>query len=182
MAAQSETQLTLRPLVARLQAEVPTLTITVANTYAVRGRTPKGDYESRVFLKNGEIRTTFLRKGGNPLQEMRLLCRTNEAREESGLGGHVAAIVANEEKLPWVRKEVSRENGDESVTILPFGHAEHAPQVIVRTSALTGFVCLEVRDAREMSPAEARLVAEALIRAAQMAAESSGAGRSGDTA
>lgn len=172
MPALSETQLTLRPLVARLQAEVPTFTITVANTYAVRGRTPKGDYESRVFLKNGEIRTTFLRKGGNPLQEMRLLCRTGEAREESGLDEHVAAIRANEEKLPWVRKEVSPENGDESVTILPFGSADHAPRVVVRTSALTGFVCLEVCDAREMSPAEARLVAEALIRAAQMAANS----------
>jgi hypothetical protein len=43
---------------------------------------------------------------------------------------------------------------------------------VVRTSALTGFVSMEVVDAREMSPAEARLVAEALIRAAEIAADS----------
>lgn len=168
----SDSQPTLRPLVARLREEIPTLTITVANSFAVRGRTPKGDYETRVFLKNGEIRTTFLRKGGNPLHDMRLLCRTNVEREEAGLGEHIAAIAAHEEKLPWVRKEVSRENGDEYVTILPFGEAGQAPRVVVRTSALTGIVSMEVRDAREMSPAEARLVAEALIRAAEMAAES----------
>jgi hypothetical protein len=143
----------------------------VANTYAVRGRTPKGDYESRVFLKNNDIRTTFLRKGGNPLQDMRLLCRTHAEGQDAGLGEHIAAIIANEEKLPWVRKEISRENGDEFVTILPFGDAGHAPRVIVRTSAATGFVSMEVSEAREMSPAEARLVAEALIRAAEMAAE-----------
>jgi hypothetical protein len=166
----SESQASLRPLVARLQEELPTLTVTVANSLAVRGRTPKGDYETRVFLKNGEIRTTFLRKGGNPLHDLRLLCRTSVERD--GLGEHVAAMVAHEQKLPWVRKEISRENGDEFVTILPFGDAGQAPRVIVRTSALTGFVSMEVSDAREMSPAEARLVAEALIRAAEMAAES----------
>jgi hypothetical protein len=158
--------------VARFRDEVPALTVTVANSFAVRGRTAKGDYESRVFIKNGEIRTTFLRKGGNPLRDIRLLCRTSAERVEAGLSEHVAAIVANEEKLPWVRKEVSRENGDEYVTILPFGEAGQAPRVVVRTSALTGFVSMEVCDAREMSPAEARLVAEALIRAAEMAAES----------
>jgi len=166
----SDSQPTLRPLVARLNEEIPTLTITVANSFAVRGRTPKGDYESRVFLKNGEIRTTFLRKGGNPLHDMRLLCRTSVEREQAGLGEHVAAIAGHEEKLPWVRKEISQESGDECVTILPFGDAGHAPRVVVRTTALTGLVSMEVCDAREMSPAEARLVAEALIRAAEMAA------------
>lgn len=167
-----DSQPTLRPLVASFRDKVPTLTVTVANSFAVRGRTAKGDYESRLFIKNGEIRTTFLRKGGNPLQDLRLLCRTNVDREEAGLAEHVASIAANEDKLPWVRKEISRENGDEFVTILPFGDAGQAPRVVVRTSALTGFVSMEVCDAREMSPAEARLVAEALIRAAEMAADS----------
>lgn len=172
MTARSDSQPNLRSLVARLRENIPTFTITVANSLAVRGRTPKGDYESRVFLKNGEIRTTFLRKGGNPLQDMRLLCRTPVERGEAGLGDHITAIAGHEEKLPWVRKEVSRENGDEFVTILPFGDAAPAPRVVVRTSAATGFVSMEVCDAREMSPAEARLVAEALIRAAEMAADS----------
>lgn len=171
MTVQAEPPLTLRPLVALLKEQIPAFTITVANSYAVRGRTAKGHYESRVFLKNGEIRTTFLRKGGNPLQDMRLLCRTSGERQEAGLAGHISAIIANEEKLPWVRKEVSRENGDEFVTILPFGDAGQAPRVVVRTSAATGFVSMEVCEAREMSPAEARLVAEALIRAAEMAAD-----------
>jgi hypothetical protein len=172
MPALLDSQPSLRPLVTLFRDKVPSFTVTVANSFAVRGRTAKGDYESRVFIKNGEIRTTFLRKGGNPLHDMRLLCRTNVEREEAGLAEHAAAIAAHEEKLPWVRKEVSRENGDEFVTILPFGDAGQAPRVVVRTSALTGFVSMEVVDAREMSPAEARLVAEALIRAAEIAADS----------
>jgi hypothetical protein len=83
MPVRSDSQPNLRPLVARLREEIPTFTITVANSLAIRGRTPKGDYETRVFLKNGEIRTTFLRKGGNPLQDMRLLCRTPVERAEA---------------------------------------------------------------------------------------------------
>jgi hypothetical protein len=54
MPVRSESQASLRPLVARLREELPTLT--VANSLAVRDRTPKGDYETRVFLKNGERR------------------------------------------------------------------------------------------------------------------------------
>jgi hypothetical protein len=172
MTGPSESHPTLRPLEARLREELPALNITVANSFAVRGRTPKGDYETRVFLKNGEIRTTFLRKGGNPLQDLRLLCRTPVARAGEGLEEHVAAMRAHEDKLPWVRKEISPENGDETVTILPFGEAPLAPRVVVRTRADTGRVSMEVCDAREMSPAEAHVVAEALIRAADMAAKS----------
>ena len=168
MPALSDSTVSIRPLASQFRQAIPSFAVTVANSYAVRGRTPKGDYESRVFLKNAEIRTTFLRKGGNPLQDMRLLCRSGA--DEASLSEHVAALVANEEKLPWVRKETDRENGDEYVTILPFGDAGQAPRVVVRTSALTGIVSMEVREARELSPAEARLVAEALIRAAEMAA------------
>lgn len=170
MAALSDSTISIRSLASLFREALPSFSVTVANSYAVRGRTPKGDYESRVFLKNGEIRTTFLRKGGNPLQDMRLLCRSGA--DDASLPEHVSALVANEEKLPWVRKETSRENGDEFVTILPFGDAGQPPRVVVRTSALTGIVSMDVQDAREMSPAEARLVAEALIRAADMAAAS----------
>lgn len=170
MIAQIEPRISLRPFAERVKQDIPAFRATVNNAYALRGETPKGSYETRVFLNKGEIRTTFLRKGANPLQSRRLLCRTGMDERETGFAEHIAVIQANEEKLPWVQKETDPGSGDESVTILPFGKAEKAPRVVVRTSGRTGIVSLEVCDAREMSPAEARLVGEALIRACEITA------------
>jgi len=169
MPADSEAEISLRPLADRLRQEVPTLKISVSNSYAIRGKTPKGDYEVRVFLHGGEIRTTFLRRGSNPLKKLKLLCRS----AVSELDGHLLAIRANEEKLPWVKRELDPETGDQYVTVLPFGSAPKAARVVVRTSSRTGIVSMNVEDAHEMSPAEAKLIAKALSQACKIAATDS---------
>ncbi len=170
MITPADTDLTLRPLAIKLREQIPTFKILVANAYAIRGKTAKGSYEIRIFIKNGEIRTSFLRRGSNPLKSMQLLCRNCVSGAEKSLDEHLAAIQANEEKLPWIKKELDPEDGDESVSILPFGAAENAPRVVIRTSARTGILSLDVLDAREMSPVEARLIGKAINRACKIAA------------
>lgn len=166
----AETEVSLRPMADRIRGKIPSFKVSVSNSYALRGRTPKGDYEMRVYLKHREVRTTFLRKGSNPLKGIKLLCRTSFLEGDKGLGEHVAAIQANEEKLPLIRKDIDPDNGDEFVTILPFGEVEKAPRVVVRKSARTGFVSVEVRDALEMSLVEAKAVGKAIRRAYKIAA------------
>lgn len=82
---------------------------------------------------------------------------------------HIAAIQANEEKLPLITRETDTESGDERVTIMPFGAGGNTPRVIVRKSSRTGFIAMEVKDAVEMSPLEAREIAKAVRRACKIA-------------
>ena len=72
-------------------------------------------------------------------------------------------------RLPWIQRSRDSALGDETVMVKPFGDDPEAPMVIVRTNALTGFASLAVQNPREMSPAEARLVAKALSKAAKLA-------------
>jgi len=164
-----ETEISLRPLADTIRRQVPVFKVSLANTYALRGKTPKGEYEIRVFIKNHEIRTTFLRRGSNPLKGIRLLCRTNGQAGEANLDDHIAAIQANEEKLPLITRETDPENGDDYVTIMPFGPGDNAPRVIIRKSSRTGFISMDVKDASEMSPLEAREIAKAVRRACKIA-------------
>jgi hypothetical protein len=156
-------------VVNRMTAKLPAVRVDGVNSYGVRGSTPKGQYEIRFSESGGEMKTTFLAKGANPLKRTKLLCRTSGGRGEPLLEAHIEAIWRNEEELPWVRKERDDEDGAEVVEVLPFGMEEKSPRVVVRTSARTGFVSLAVKHAREMSPAEAKLVAKALSRAAKLA-------------
>ena len=164
------TDISLRPLAGRIREGIPDFKISLANAYAIRGSTPKGDYEVRAFLKNNEIRTTFLRRGSNPLKGMRLLCRTAVRDGEFPLDEHIAAIQANQAKLPLVERRTDPENGDQYVTIMPFGAGATAPRVVIRRSSRTGFISMDVRDACEMSPIEARLIGKAINRACKIAA------------
>jgi hypothetical protein len=82
------------------------------------------------------------------------------------------AVRENEALLPWIERTTDAPLGDDIVTVKPFGNDPEGPRVVVRTSALTGAISLEVRNAREMSPAEAKLVAKALSKAAKLAAAS----------
>jgi hypothetical protein len=157
----------LRPLADRLAAAVPALEVLLVNAFALRGQTPKGAYESRVFLKKEEIRTTFLRKGGNPLRDLRLLCHTALAEGEASFDTHAAAIATHEQQLPHVTKECVA--GAEIVRVLPFEDAPGSPQIVVRTEDGTGRITLEVRDAVGLSPVEAAIIADALHRAADLA-------------
>ncbi len=170
MLTSTDPDITLRPLAIKLREQIPTMKILVANAYAIRGKTAKGHYEIRVFIKNGEIRTSFLRRGSNPLKSMRLLSRNSVSGGEGSMDEHLAAIQANEDKLPWIKKELDPEHGDESVSVLPFGAAQNAPRVVIKTSARTGILSLDVLDAREMSPAEALLISKAINRACKIAA------------
>lgn len=45
----TDTEISLRPLAAALRQQVPVFKIALANTFVLRGKTPKGDYEVRVF-------------------------------------------------------------------------------------------------------------------------------------
>ncbi len=163
-------EFSLRTLAAPIQESIPAFCVQIANANALRGKTAKGDYEIRVFIKNHEVRTTYLRKGGNPLKDIRLIARTNVNEGENGLAEHVTAIARNEQKLPLILKETNRENGDEFVTILPFGDASDSARIIVRTSSRTGIVSMDVRNAHELSPAEAKLLGKAITQACRLAA------------
>lgn len=165
-----EVEISLRPLADRIRSEMPEFKISVANSYAIRGSTAKGDYEVRVFIQNREIRTTFLRRGSNPLKGIRLICRTNAKDEGLGLDEHLAAIRTNQEKLPLIEKRIDAETGDEFVSVMPLGSAPNAPRVQIRKSARTGFLSMDVKDAFEMSPVEARLIGKAINRACKIAA------------
>jgi len=165
----TDTEISLRPLADSLRQQVPVFKISLANTFALRGKTPKGDYEVRVFVANQEVRTTFLRRGSNPLKGIRLICRTNVRTDGPNLDEHIAAIKANEEKLPLITRETDAETGDDLVTIMPFGSGGNSPRVIIRKSSRTGFISMVVKDAVEMSPLEAREVAKAIRRACKIA-------------
>ncbi|MFZ4683767.1 MAG: hypothetical protein ACOYMS_14775 [Terrimicrobiaceae bacterium] len=165
----NDTEISLRPLADTILQQIPVFKVSLANAYALRGRTPKGDYEIRVYLNNHEIRTTFLRRGSNPLKGIRLICRTTVTPGGASLDEHIAAIQANEEKLPLITRETDAETGDDFVTIMPFGSGGNSPRVIIRKSSRTGFVSMVVKDAVEMSPLEAREVAKAIRRACKIA-------------
>ncbi len=165
-----ETDISLRPLADKIRQQVPVFKVSLANTFALRGRTPKGDYEIRAIIKTHEIRTTFLRRGSNPLKGIRLICRTSVNAGESGLDEHIAAILTNEEKLPLITRETDPETGDDFVTIMPFGPGGTTPRVVIRKSSRTGFISMDVRDASEMSPIEASVIAKAVRRACKIAA------------
>jgi len=165
----SSHEFSLRALAAPIQDRIPSFRVQIANANALRGKTAKGDYETRVFIKNHEVRTTYLRKGGNPLKDIRLLARTNVSEGDAGLAEHVSAIARNEQKLPLILKETDRESGDEQVTILPFGDAAHSPRIVVRTSSRTGIVSMDICDAHELSPVEAKLIGKAIAQACRLA-------------
>ncbi len=155
-------------LLKSLSALVPELNIQIANSKLIRGQTAKGRYDIRVWGEGAELRTSFLGRGRNPLKQSKILLRTPLA-DEKNIQEHAIAVRENERLLPWVQRSRDSQLGDEIVLVKPFGGDPHAPLVAVRVSALTGFVSLEVKQAREMSPAEARLVAKALSKAAKLA-------------
>ncbi|MGC1479703.1 MAG: hypothetical protein WA771_04310 [Chthoniobacterales bacterium] len=155
-------------LVSTLARRVPSFRIEFANRFALRGLTPKGGYEIRFNEQQGEVRTTFLARGGNPLEHIQLISRTPAAQYDPPQ--IIDSIVRNEEELPWVQKSVDAETGRRTVTVLPFGDAPNAPSVLVSTSASTGFVSINVEGANDLSPAEALLLAKALAKAADLAA------------
>ncbi len=157
------------PLVTPLARRVPAFRIEFANRFALRGLTPKGGYEVRYNQQQDEIRLTFLGRGENPLENIELLARASAKNFDPVQ--LVDVIAKNEEELPWIQKTTDPENGRRTVTVLPFGGAPDAPRVLVSTSASTGFVSLNVENARDMSPAEALLVAGAIAKAASLAAE-----------
>jgi hypothetical protein len=157
------------PLVAPLARRVPSFQIEFANRFALRGLTPKGGYETRYNQQQDEVRLTFLARGENPLENIELLARTPATDFDPVR--FVNAIARNEEELPWVQKSVDPTNGRRTVTVLPFGGDASAPRVLVTTSASSGFIALHVENARDMSPAEALLVAGAIAKAASLAAE-----------
>ncbi len=154
-----------------LSALVPELRVLIATSTLLRGLTAKGRYDVRLSDDGRELRTSFLAKGRNPLKQSKLLLRGPLTDEES-VQAHVAAIRENEQRLPWIVRRMDPKLGDDIVTVRPFGSDDSAPMVAVRTSALTGFISLTVQNAREMSPAEARLVAKALTKASKLAAVS----------
>ncbi len=150
-----------------LSALAPELQIAIANRTLIRGQTAKGRYDIRVWGDGAELRTSFLGRGRNPLKQSKILLRT--PLTEENLQQHAVAVRENERRLPWVQRTRDPKLGDEIVLVKPFGDDPNGPVVSVRTSALTGFVSLEVQQGREMSPAEARLVAKALAKAAKLA-------------
>jgi hypothetical protein len=151
-----------------LSALVPELQIELANSRLIRGQTAKGRYDTRVWGEGAELRTTFLGRGRNPLKQSKVLLRT-PLDDPKVIQEHAVAIRENERRLPWVQRQRDSVRGDELVLVKPFGDDADAPVVTVRTNALTGHVSLEVQHGREMSPAEARLVAKALAKAAKLA-------------
>jgi hypothetical protein len=155
-------------LLRSLGALVPALRVQIATSLLVRGETPKGRYDIRASDGGRELRTSFLARGRNPLKQSKLLLRT--PLHADTFQAHAIAVRENETRLPWIERANDPKLGDEIVTVKPFGGDSEAPRIIVRTNALTGFVSLEVRNGREMSPAEARLVAKALAKAAKFAA------------
>ncbi len=157
------------PLVTPLARRVPSFRIEFANRFALRGLTPKGGYEIRHNQEQEEVRLTFLARGENPLENIVLLARASAPDFDAVR--FVDAIARNEEELPWIQKSTDPQNGRRTVTVLPFGADESAPRVLVTTSASTGFVSLHVENARDMSPAEALLVAGAIAKAASLAAD-----------
>jgi hypothetical protein len=156
-------------LVPSLSALVPSLRVQIATSTLVRGETAKGRYDVRLSDDGRELRTSFLAKGRNPLKQSKLLLRAPMG-DAGAVQPHAIAILENESRLPWIQRTRDPQLGDDIVSVKPFGEDAEAPFVVVRTSALTGFISLEVRHAREMSPAEARLVAKALAKAAKLAA------------
>ena len=157
------------PLLPALSALVPELRIQIATSTLIRGETAKGRYDIRLSDDGRELRTSFLARGRNPLKQSRLLLRSTIG-DPTPVQAHAIVIRENEHSLPWIQRERDSRLGDEIVHVKPFGADEKAPFVSVRISALTGFIALEVQNAREMSPAEARLVAKALSKAAKLAA------------
>ncbi|MGH8046030.1 MAG: hypothetical protein ACREKL_02180 [Chthoniobacterales bacterium] len=155
-------------LVKSLSALVPDLHIEIANSKLIRGSTAKGRYDTRIWGEGTELRTTFLGRGRNPLKQSKVLLRT-QLDDENVIQEHAIAIRENERRLPWIQRSRDSALGDEIVMVKPFGDDPDGPIVSVRTNALTGFVSLEVQHTREMSPAEARLVAKALSKAAKLA-------------
>jgi hypothetical protein len=158
-------------LLPALSALVPALHVQIATSTLLRGESAKGRYDIRLSDDGRELRTSFLAKGRNPLKQSKLLLRSALTDEDS-LQAHVIVIRENEMRLPWIERTLDPRLGDDIVTVKPFGNDDTAPCVSVRTSRLTGFLSLEVRNAREMSPAEARLVAKALSKAAKLASVS----------
>ncbi len=158
-------------LVPALSALVPALHVQIATSTLLRGETPKGRYDVRLSDDGRELRTSFLAKGRNPLKQSKLLLRS-VITDENSVQAHAIVVRENEVRLPWIQRSHDSRLGDEVVMVKPFGGDETAPFVAVRTSALTGFVSLEVQNAREMSPAESRLVAKALAKAAKLAGTS----------
>lgn len=156
-------------LLRTLTALVPDLRVQIATSTLLRGVTAKGRYDVRLSDDGRELRTSFLAKGRNPLKQSKLLLRT-AATDDGARQAHATAIRENERRLPWIIRRQDPTLGDDIVTVRPFGPDETAPMVAVRTSALTGFTSLTVENAREMSPAEARLVAKALAKASKLAA------------
>ncbi|MDD5198522.1 MAG: hypothetical protein PHC88_01860 [Terrimicrobiaceae bacterium] len=158
-------------LLRALSALVPDLRVQIATSTLLRGETAKGRYDIRLSDDGRELRTSFVAKGRNPLKQSKLLLRAPLGDAEA-IQAHAVVIRENEHSLPWIHRAHDPKLGDEIVTVKPFGDDANGPVVAVRTSALTGFVSLEVQNAREMSPAEARLVAKALAKAAKFAAAS----------
>jgi hypothetical protein len=156
-------------LLPALSALVPALRIGIATSTLIRGETAKGRYDIRLSDDGRELRTSFLARGRNPLKQSKLLLRSTIG-DSTPEQAHAIVIRENELSLPWIQRERDSLLGDEIVHVKPFGGDESAPFVSVRISALTGFIALEVQNAREMSPAEARLVAKALAKAAKLAA------------
>ncbi len=152
-----------------LSALVPQLRVEIATSILVRGSTPKGSYDIRVWDEGRELRTSFLGRGRNPLKQRKILLRSPLSGDEESVRAHVIAIRENERQLPWIEKRRDDALGDEIVSVKPFGDDPNGPVVVVRTSALTGYVSLKVEHGREMSPAEAVLVAKALAKAAKIA-------------
>lgn len=158
-------------LLKSLSALVPELHVQIANSKLIRGQTAKGRYDTRIWGEGTELRTSFVGRGRNPLKESKILLRT-PLNDEKIVQEHAVAVRENERRLPWIQRRFDSKLGDEIVMVKPFGDDPEAPVVSVRTNALTGFVSLEVQHGREMSPAEARLVAKALAKAAKLAAAS----------
>lgn len=156
-------------LLKSLSALVPELKIQIANSKLIRGETAKGRYDIRIWGEGTELRTSFIGRGRNPLKQSKILLRTPLA-SETAIQEHAIAVRENEKRLPWVVRSTDSKLGDEIVMVKPFGDDPEAPYVSVRVNALTGFVSLEVQQGREMSPAEAKLVAKALSKAAKLAA------------
>ncbi len=138
----------------------------------VRGATPKGQYDIQLSETGMGIRTTFLGRGENPLTKTEFLARTQGNWAAATVNRHVASVLKNELQFPWVMKETTFPDGDETVRILPFGEDESAPQLVIRKDGSTGKTAMEVMNTRTMSPAEAVLIAKALLRAAAIATES----------
>ena len=156
-------------LLPALSALAPELKVQIANSTLIRGITAKGRYDIRLSDDGRELRTVFFPRARNPLKQSKLLLRAPIDAAE-GVQVHAIAVRENERKLPWIHREKDSALGDQIVIVKPFGDDLTAPMVSVRTSALTGFISLEVVNGREMSPPEARLVAKALAKAAKIAA------------